>query len=174
MRFMGIDPGNSSGCVAYTCEEGVKTLEFSKCTDQEMYDFIWHSGVSHAVLEAVHSRPGQSSVATFSFGENYGKIKAFLVAAMIPFTIVTPLTWQKTFKAPMASKKLTKDAKSGLTEEEVVALSKSIKAYNAKVKKDHKDELREIAQRLFPKNKITKGTADAVLIAKYCKDKYEK
>jgi hypothetical protein len=169
-KYMGIDPGNSSGCVAVISEDGaLYTLEFSKCTDYEMFEFIESHKCVHAVLEAVHSRPGQSSVATFSFGENFGKIKAFLIAAKIPFTVATPLTWQKTFKAPMKTKRLDKNLKSLFAKEDLDKEVKNIKAQNAVDKKQHKDELRGIAQQLFPSYKITKTMADAVLIAKYCK-----
>jgi crossover junction endodeoxyribonuclease RuvC len=49
----------------------------------------------HAVIEQVASRPGQSSVATFTFGHGVGTIEATFAVLGVPLTRVTPATWKK-------------------------------------------------------------------------------
>ena len=53
------------------------------------------TGEVQVALEQVASRPGQSSVATFSFGQGYGCWIGILAAMGIPVTFVIPQTWKK-------------------------------------------------------------------------------
>lgn len=46
------------------------------------------------IIEEVHAIFGSSAKATFSFGEIYGSIKAFFMAAGIPLHLVQPKKWQ--------------------------------------------------------------------------------
>ena len=59
----------------------------------------WRSNPTgfHAVIEQVASRPGQSSVATFTFGHGVGSIEATFAVLGVPLTRVTPATWKKHF-----------------------------------------------------------------------------
>ena len=66
-------------------------------------------------------------------------VKAMLVAARIPYVLVAPVTWQKHLDLP----------KRGRT---------------PKGKAQHKRDLRDAAQALFPGRKVTLQTADALLM----------
>jgi len=48
-----------------------------------------------AVIEKVHSMPGQGVVSTFSFGRAAGIIEGVLAALGVPFSLVPPATWTK-------------------------------------------------------------------------------
>jgi crossover junction endodeoxyribonuclease RuvC len=48
-----------------------------------------------AVIEQVASRPGQSSVATFTFAHGVGTIEATFAVLGVPLTRVTPARWKK-------------------------------------------------------------------------------
>ena len=48
-----------------------------------------------AIVEQVHSMPGQGVASTFSFGTSYGKILGMLEALGIPYVTCTPGKWQK-------------------------------------------------------------------------------
>lgn len=48
-----------------------------------------------AALEKVHSMPKQGVASSFSFGTNYGIWRGVLAANEIPFTLISPQTWQK-------------------------------------------------------------------------------
>ena len=93
-----------------------------------------------AIIEAVHSFPGQGVASSFKFGMGYGGLRMALVAAGIPFEAVSPQKWQKVMGIP---------PKKGET------------------KTQHKNRLKARAQELFPSLKITLATSDALLLAAY-------
>lgn len=52
-------------------------------------------GVDVAIVEQVHSMPGQGVSSVFSFGEAAGVIRGVLAALQIPTQYVTPQKWKK-------------------------------------------------------------------------------
>jgi len=153
--YIGIDPG-ASGAIAAITESGEITyLRFAKATDQEIYEFLSALSFKYdcfAVMEKVWAMPAKGedgearkmgAQSMFVFGENNGKLKAFLTATYIPSEFYVPQTWQKYYG-------IKKDAK---TESQT----------------DHKRNLKQRAEQLWPKIKITNDMADALLIANYCK-----
>lgn len=97
--YIGIDPGQS-GSLSFHPESGNAWAEKMPETDSDLLGLLMDlRGCTEydmvAMLEQVASRPGQSSVATFKFGEGYGKLQMALCAAGIPFQRVTPQKWQK-------------------------------------------------------------------------------
>lgn len=54
-----------------------------------------HAEGARAIVEKVHSMPGQGVVSTFSFGRAAGIIEGVLAALDIPFSLVPPATWTK-------------------------------------------------------------------------------
>jgi hypothetical protein len=101
---------------------------------------------SMAVIEKVHSMPGQGVHSTFKFGMGYGGLRMALIAAGIPFIEATPQAWQKELEIPPRKKTETKT--------------------------QFKNRLKAMAQQLFPGVDVTLKTADALLIAYYCRQKY--
>ena len=93
----------------------------------------------HAVIESVHSFPGQGVASTFKFGMNYGQWLGILAGNKIPYTQVTPQMWQKHFGSM------------------------------PKEKKDRKNHLKHLSQQRYPHTKVTLKTADAILLAEYCR-----
>ena len=77
-----------------------------------------------------------------SFMKNVGHIEMALLALNIPFKEVTPQTWMKYY---------------GMRKEKTES------------KTEWKRRLRELLQRIMPDVKVTNDTADAILIANYCK-----
>lgn len=143
MRYIGIDPGKSGG-IAYVDDSGNFDAWKIPATERDTLDIIAGlacDGSVRAIIEKVASRPGQGVVSMFTFGQNYGMLRAFLVASFIPFEAVPPGTWQREFS--LIDPKATKTQK----------------------KNKHKAH----AQQLFPGIKITHANADALLIAEYCK-----
>lgn len=53
-------------------------------------------------LESVHSLPGNGSVSSFKFGYVFGATEMCLAAHSIPYTLVTPKTWQKKYHQGMS------------------------------------------------------------------------
>ena len=50
-----------------------------------------------AVIEAVHSMPGQGVSSSFAFGAAYGMARGVVLACGIPLHLVTPNRWKKHF-----------------------------------------------------------------------------
>lgn len=144
MISIGIDPGEGG---AMCIMEGDKTSTYKFIdvhdVDRALADVQKNipTGMSvFAILEQVHAMPKQGVSSTFKFGEYFGLAKGFLIAHQIPFETVTPAKWQKMFQV---GKSATKNA--------------------------HKNKLKAIAQNLVPSQRVTLATADAILLAHYCK-----
>lgn len=137
--FVGIDPGRSSGAIAYVYDHSAWAWPVSQMTDRDIWlvvrglkDLEPHSGV----LEKVHAFPQQGVSSTFKFGTSFGELKMALIAAGIRFTQITPAQWQKELSCRTGGDKNITKTK---------------------------------AQELFPEVKITHAVADAVLIAEYAR-----
>ena len=101
--IVGIDPGLSgaialltdTGCLidAYDMPVIGKHINVAQLATYEG----WRTTPErfHAIIEQVASRPGQSSVATFTFGHGVGSIEAMFATLGVPLTRVTPAKWKK-------------------------------------------------------------------------------
>ena len=150
--FIGIDPGANGACVGITEDGIIHEIRFGKVTDSEVYKFM--EGLSFeyncfCVKEKVWAIPAKNddgsfrsmgASTSFTFGENNGKILGFLIACGIAFEEKTPQTWQKMY---------------------------GMKREKNESQTDYKKRLRQKAEQLFPKSKITTDTADAYLIAEF-------
>lgn len=144
--YLGIDPGLSGGIV-FLNENEVHSTKMPT-TDKDIWDlFNTHREISFAIIEKVHSMPGQGVVSMFKFGMIYGKLLMALTALEIPFEEVTPQKWQKALGIVPKSRDETKT--------------------------EFKNRLKIKAQQLFPKEKVTLATSDALLIATYCQRRHE-
>lgn len=141
MFYIGIDPGINGG-VAILDDNMV--LKAQRCPKdiKVMADVLVEYAYKdcYAVIERVHAFPGQGVVSCFTFGNNFGQWEGILSAYDIPFIYVQPKKWMKSFQ-PLS-----------------------------KEKKIRKKELKQKAQELHPGEKVTLLTADAILIAHYCKE----
>jgi len=117
-------------------------------SDLDIWQFLQSPKITHAWIEKVHAMPGQGVTSMFSFGENFGKLQMALTASKTPFERVLPTKWQK--QLPLRKRK--KD----------------------EVDSAWKRYLKSIAQELFPREKITLATADAILIAEALRRSYLK
>ncbi len=141
---IGIDPGKSGGIVSI--QGSFVKVEKMPSTERDVWEifsgFREESAKSYAYIERVHSMPAQGVKSCFTFGQNYGMLRAFLIAAEIPFEEVIPQKWMKFWSLPTL--KQCGDSKT-------------------KKKNAHKAK----AQQLFPKIKMTHAVADALLICEY-------
>ncbi len=144
--YIGIDPG-VSGAIAILKEGEVINIRHDKATDKEIVEFYTRNlkdcNEVIAVLEKVHSMPGQGVKSTFKFGESYGKSQGILSTLGVPYEFAVPRTWQKVLGI------LKRDKKESKT--------------------DFKRRLKQKAEQLFPNVKIVNNNADALLIAEYCR-----
>lgn len=151
MRFIGIDPGASGGlvCISGYAQLNQWTVETTPMPDTELDLLVWLRDRSHnawAVIEQVggyiQGNPTPGS-AMFHFGANYGALRMALTAASIPFDSIIPRKWQQGV---------------GITPKRP-----------DETKSTFKRRLKQRAQQLFPKVKVTLAVADALLIAEYAR-----
>ena len=142
--YIGIDPGKSGG-ITFVYDE----LSYTKACPETIQDMAEEIEVckelapeidKYAVIEAVHSFPGQGVRSVWTFGENYGIWLGILAANKIPYIQVTPRKWMAFY--------------GSLPRE----------------KKDRKNKLKHLAQQRFPNLHITLKTADSVLLANYLRE----
>jgi crossover junction endodeoxyribonuclease RuvC len=94
-----------------------------------------------AIIEQVHSMPGQGVASMFTFGEGLGCIRGVLVANGIPIEWVSPQKWKKHFN---------------LTKEKKVATAKVCNLYP-----QHTELF------ITPRGKCLDGRAEALLIGRW-------
>lgn len=148
--YLGIDPGASGG-MAEIGVDGSAASPMPK-TERDIWNWIKQQADrddTFAVIEKVGGYVGikQPGSAMFKFGQSYGGLRMALIAASIPFDEVTPQVWQKSL---------------GI-----------VKRQSGESQTVWKNRLKAKAQQLFPHMKVTLATADALLIAEFCRRKRE-
>lgn len=165
MRYMGIDPGGSGG-IATMNGVGPAMVRATPMldTERDVWEWIRCEEVEAkkgcmAIIEKVGGfmasygpkknlvKNVASGHTMFTFGMSYGGLRMALIAAGIPFEEATPQAWQKGLGIPTRKKTETRTR--------------------------WKNRLKARAQQAFPKEKVTLATADALLIALYCKRLHE-
>lgn len=153
MIYLGIDPGASGG-IGIIFEHGKSAALPMPNTERDLWETV--KGFSpgdgelecYAVLEKVGGVVRDTGgvlgmgASMFAFGKSFGMCYMALIAAGIPFDLVAPRTWQNEF-----------------------AISRDKGETHSK----WKGRLRGIAQRLFPRLRVTLSTADALLLAEYAR-----
>ena len=143
----GIDPGKAGG-IAVLEGDTLHTYPMPE-TYPDVYLVLKglqeEFGITKCVIERVGlGLPGQSSKATATFARHNGHLEMALYALGIQTEEVTPQKWQKFYSNSIGTAK-------GLT------------------KTEWKNKLKGLAQRLYPREKVTLNTADAILLAHYGK-----
>ena len=144
--FIGIDPGASGGIALITNGE-IRAYKCPKSTKDMSVVF----GIAYEInglktmvgLEKVWARPTDARSSAFKFGTNYGKWIGISANHESDIKYITPQTWMKYYNLP----KLKKE--------------------------ERKRWLKEKAKELYPNEKVTLYTADAILIAHYLKETHK-
>ena len=149
MIYIGIDPGWSGGLAILNDQRTIVMLEPMPSTEADIWRLIVSRTLSHSrrgVIEFVRSSPKMGVASAFKFGWSYGLLRFALIAAEIPFEEVLPRKWRQSFGCAKST---------GPIEDRDKVVAKNI----TKAK----------AQELFPGVNITHATADALLLAEYCR-----
>jgi crossover junction endodeoxyribonuclease RuvC len=137
--YLGIDPGMSGGIALMRSDDQQAPLLIAMpetlADIREAFELVAPI-TRFALIENVHSFPGQGVASTFKFGRIFGRLEGMLTAFNIPYDYVTPQKWQGVLGC---------------------------------LSKGNKNITKIKAQTLFPGLKITHKTADALLIASYCR-----
>lgn len=109
---LAIDPGSSSGGIAYLCDGQPQSWPLKDKTEQEIWQIIraCAKAARIAVLERVNAMPKQGVSSTFKFGTSFGALRMALVAGGIHYELVTPSVWQGKMNCRTGGvKKITRD-----------------------------------------------------------------
>lgn len=140
--YIGADPGVSGGIAILQEDGALHDLIPMPETERDILDYFlqyqdWEAPVT-VRLEKLWGRPGMGGASMFKLGANVGALRIAVMAAGLRLDEVTPQKWMKEFQ-------LVREKGVGQTE--------------------WKNVLKGLAQKLFPKTKVTLKTADALLIA---------
>lgn len=94
--YIGVDPGKSGAIVAFI-GQSIQWIGNDK-TEHEISEWVRDvasNGNAVAMLERVHSMPGQGVKSMFTFGQSFGFLRGLLIAHRVPFDMVTPAKWQQ-------------------------------------------------------------------------------
>ena len=155
--FLGVDPGTGGGLAALTSDNKVYAVQRMPDTKQEIYEWfrMFTHLESYCMLEQVSGYIGEEHPGSrmFEFGKNYGYLEMSLVACGFKeeidradtniYSTILPQRWQRGLSLRTKEKGETDTS--------------------------WKNYLKEEAQQRFPRLKVTRHTADALLIAHYCK-----
>lgn len=141
--YVGIDPG-ALGAIALVSESNSPvTYPLKDLTESEIIAVLQTSGITHAYLEWIH--PAIQGIAKSSMSKLYGSYKSLamaLTATGVPHEIIQPKKWQ----AGMGVIRQKSDDYA-----------------------QWKKKLRQHAQMIWPRLAVSKDTADALLIAEWCR-----
>jgi hypothetical protein len=168
--FIGADPGAAGGLAAIVVYPAgatyggggrrVETISAKTTTPHDLWMWLSafpiqdtpHVRRCHAALEKVggfiardegkNAGGAQPGSAMFNFGRSAGMLEGFLIAAGIPYVTVAPRAWQKPF---------------------------GLKRAKGEGKTPWKNRLKAAADKLFPLERVTLATADALLMAEFCR-----
>lgn len=144
---LGIDPGKSGGISIITFDGKVFAWGMNNKDRKYVADLMRTLSYfkPEAFIEKVHSRPLQSSKATFTFGMMFERVCMGSECFGMNITEVLPKVWQK-----------------------FLGCQPTVKGIDArKAKKIHKNNLKSKVLDLFPGYPVTLSTADAILIGEY-------
>ena len=142
MTTIAIDPGASGG-LAWTCNLGVACCNMPETTRDlvDLFKEILREGPCTIVQEDVGGYVGGAGApgsAMFNFGKGVGELLGVATALDIPVHLVKPQKWQKALSLGTSKSHASKSA--------------------------WKTALKGKAQQLYPTQKVTLATADALLI----------
>ena len=96
MTYIGIDPGKS-GAICVLSVSDIDFYQFSEVGYANVLSRFVNDPECFCILEKVHAMPKQGVSSMFSFGMNFGFIQGLLTAFKIPYQLVDPRTWTKSF-----------------------------------------------------------------------------
>ena len=174
--LIAVDPGAKGGiCIDYSaCNSPVEAHKMP-ATPKDACDIITlakeTAEINELQIKCYMEEVGGyingvgTGPAMFNFGRGFGQIEGMLTCLGIPFELVRPQKWQKALSINFPP--VAKGQYDGLTDSERSDEKKRIAKLNQARKRDNKNHLKELAQRLYPHIKVTLDTADALLILNY-------
>lgn len=152
-NYVGIDPG-AKGAIAIIFEDGTVTVQDMPSIEEVLSTFKRPYDIEdncRVAIEQVHPLPGQSCIASFTYGENFLLAKLIGMCYNIHPVMVSPQRWKKHYG-------LKKDPSETKTE----------------YKKKSVDKAKELFPQAAEQLKYSKdGRAEALLIANWLREQDE-
>jgi len=141
--YVGIDPGASGGWAALWGDGSVHHV--GKLKDTATFLAAFQSPLRMCIiLEKVWATPQMGVTSAFSFGYNFGWLSGVLDAYGREYQEITSMKWQRELGLIQSGRTIGQND-------------------------DKKQRNKAKAEELFPGQRITHATADALLIAEYCR-----
>lgn len=101
--ILGVDPGLKGAVAFYFPSHNRVSVEdmpvvAGRIDPHALLASIEQLRPTHAVVEAVATRPGQGISSAFNFGEGCGVVRGIIAAARVPVVFVTPTSWKRHFR----------------------------------------------------------------------------
>lgn len=168
--LLGIDPGASGGIAAWYGPTG--DIEPMPQTEGDILNLLLaHSALGDgngfpkvAYIESLvkHMGAGIPASTMAVYASNHGFLVGALMALGWRVEIVTPQVWQKALGCGTTGRQR---APKGATADQ----RKAVQRANAEAKREWKNKLKAMAQRLYPGIDVTLKTCDALLILEFAR-----
>jgi len=104
MIIAGIDPG-ANGAMCIFVNDKLTFIDFKQSGLTQYIQTLKVIKPDIAILESVHSMPGQGVKSMFSMGQRLGELEGMLQALSISYDLVKPQKWHKACNIPPKSNK---------------------------------------------------------------------
>lgn len=171
--IIGIDPGAQGG-LGVTNSDPHAPILYDRMPEENAELWAWLRryvvGNVSVYIEAVSSSPQMGCAGAFTFGMGYGRLLMAITALGIVPVKVQPAKWQRALQVPKTRKPEPADY------QKVDGTVRTTKGVKALLQAEHKEIIRQLAQRLYPSLEVWSRTkkeqmsvCDAVLICHYGK-----
>ena len=173
--IMGIDPGMNGGlAVTETGPNAIMLVKRMPEGNDELWAWLQQYAADPTnitvFIEAVYASPQQGVTGAFTFGCGFGKLLMACAALGTKPKMIRPVTWQRALQIPKTRKAEDADYRK---DDGSVRTAKGVKAM---LQAEHKEIIRQLAQRLYPSLAVWNKTkaeqmsvCDALLICHYGK-----
>lgn len=147
--YMGVDPGKNGGIAVLLPNGEIQATKMPDTMADLAHWITTHGKNCIAIIEQVGGFAGKAHPGShmFNFGKGVGHLEMALYLSGISTESVPPQRWQRELH-----------------------VSNRKKGEGDRV---WKNRLKSLAQKLFPSESVTLKTADALLIAEYCRRKHK-
>lgn len=175
-NLVALDPGVLGGLAVLI--NGEVTLHKMPETPRDLCDIL-DAAQSDSLLSAtplkvylekvqgfIGEEGGMPGSRAFTFGESFGIIQGIIVHAKIPYEMVRPQQWQKGLGLPPCGR-VRGTYTPQMTNEQVKSEKLRVGQINGRLKNDHKNRLKQLAQQFYPYQKVTLANCDSLLILQW-------
>lgn len=172
--YCGIDVGANGGIAFLSTDKSFAEVHKMPEDRYDLVRLLAEYPIMTAVIEELNSSPQMGVNAAFTFGRNYERPLAICSSLHIRVVQVRPKQWQRALgmaSGKTGSKRKIVDERGGdlpiMSTAELKEFDQAtLRARNERVR-NHKHNLKTLAETLFPSLRLTLSTCDSILLAEY-------